>query len=241
MLEQGPDRQRAPGHPDRRGVHPSLGPPKPISEQIGRPTEDGARVCCAIDIGLSPGATALHEGVFTVGVVLWPPLHRASWPLAHGFHRKGIARESGRSGTPCTGAWLRQHHLTRQSVPLPRWAPFAKPSPGGKRPQAAEVGARRAGHDPGPCGPSTGKIGLLDSPHSPRSTPDSSLPEVDFFLPFLLADRGCHRRFPDPNSLDRDPLGLRWFQIRQAARPPNKNSSGRPAPSTTHAARLAGP
>jgi len=59
------------------------------------------------------------------GGVSLPPLHRASWPLAHGFHRKGDSGES--AAGHLHGAWLPQHHLTSNQSAA-RWAPFAKPA-----------------------------------------------------------------------------------------------------------------
>jgi len=94
-------------------------------------------------------------------------------------------------------------------------------APWRERPAAADVGCGRRAIQA--LWAFNREIGLWPPQHSPRSTPDSVFPEVDFFLP--AGDKACHRRFPDPIP-DRTPWLV--FKIRQAAAQTNQRS---PAPS----------
>ncbi|TWB89015.1 hypothetical protein FB106_11423 [Synechococcus sp. Ace-Pa] len=133
---------------------------------------------------------------------------------------KGIAARAA-AAAHLHGAWLRQHHLTSNQSAA-EVGTIAKPALAGAA-AAAEVGA--AGGQIQALWAFNREIGLWPPHTALRSTPDSSLPEVDFFLP--AADRPVIGDSQTP-SLDRDPLGF-VVQIRQAAAA-NK-ISGRPAPS----------
>jgi len=147
----GPDRQRAPGTLTRGSVHPSLGL---RNDKVNNRTAHRRRQASVArsTSQTSPEATALHEGSFTVGLILLAnPFHQGFWPLAPWLpSQRGIAAESGAdSGTlPVPGS--PSHHLPRANTSLARWQHIRKTSPGGAG-RSAEVGAA-GGQDPGPVG-----------------------------------------------------------------------------------------
>jgi len=107
-----------------------------ISETIGTGPPETASVCGPRStIGLHRGPTALHEGVFTVGLLLCHHFHQGFLARPMASIGKGIAAEQRRSGHTLARCCAPQQPPHEQSVRMQRGHHRQKPALAGKRPQ----------------------------------------------------------------------------------------------------------
>jgi len=219
MLEQRTGIVARSWHPDPGECHPSLGPPKTISEQSDGPPETARSLWRDRHRTFTWGNGSFMKGRLSRWVVFATTSTRASWPARHGIPSQRDSGESGRSGTPAR-CLLRQHHLTSNQSAAEVGTNRHQPLGGSCR----SCRGRRGRGQIRPCGRFNREIDLWPPHTSPPDQRYSSLSRGGFL--FLLPTRPVIGDSQTPPWIG-TAFGASWFRSAQAAAA-NKTSSGRP-------------